>query len=268
MASCTSYTCPSGYIGRSDADALTCRSSPCTEADKETCCIVSQNQPPSSFSDTSLLSCSSNVESIACALVGSSSSLAGRLPSYSSVMSCPSSCTTAGTAYGTGVYEMSSSICVAAIHSGVITVGGGTLKVTVQDGLPAYYGSEQNGVTSLSHAPANSSFLVSIPAESDLASCLTSTTTDMPWGWPWWAWFILCSSSLFLLLLLGGLYASMSGGSSSKKKKKSKNQPAELTDDRVSSRRRSRDLDRIRDYEVVDVPVEQQQLLSPRSGRR
>mmetsp|Transcript_52031 Transcript_52031/g.96347 ORF Transcript_52031/g.96347 Transcript_52031/m.96347 type:complete len:440 (-) Transcript_52031:64-1383(-) len=30
-----------------------------------------------------------------------------------------------------------------------------------------------------------------------------STTTDMPWGWPWWAWFILCSICCLLCSVVG-----------------------------------------------------------------
>mmetsp|Transcript_285 Transcript_285/g.967 ORF Transcript_285/g.967 Transcript_285/m.967 type:complete len:260 (+) Transcript_285:73-852(+) len=259
MALCTSFTCPTGYIGRSDAASVTCQSNPCTSADREACCAVSQNNV--NAGDSSTASCGSNhIITIGCNIIGNSSALAGQQPTFSAIFACPASCTGEGTAFGTGVYAMDSNICLSAIHAGVITVGGGHLKATVQDGLPAYYGSLRNGVRSISHAPTTSSFLASIPTEEELRSdCEATTTTEMPWGWPWWAWFTLCMSILFVCVLLAGLYAALSGGGS-KKKSKRKGGDGEKS-------KRSRNRDGIQDYEVVDAPLEQSALLSPRSRR-
>mmetsp|Transcript_57046 Transcript_57046/g.105469 ORF Transcript_57046/g.105469 Transcript_57046/m.105469 type:complete len:261 (+) Transcript_57046:89-871(+) len=260
MASCTTYTCPTGYIGRSDAASITCQSSPCTSADKSACCtVVSKNVNAGLTASDS--SCGNNhIIAIGCNVVGNSSALAGQKPTFSAIFTCPASCTGEGTAFGTGVYAMDSNICLAAIHAGVITVGGGNLKATVQDGLPAYYGSLRNGVRSISHAPTSSSFLASIPTTEELRSnCDSTTTTDMPWGWPWWAWFTLCMTFLLVCGLLAGLFAVLGGGSSKKKKRKGGD---------VEKSKRSRDRGRTREYEVIDdAPPEQSALLSPRSRR-
>jgi hypothetical protein len=52
--------------------------------------------------------------------------------------------------YGTDLYDDSSSLCVAAIHAGVITLSsGGSVEVQVQRPGEAYYrGSQRNGITS------------------------------------------------------------------------------------------------------------------------
>lgn len=49
-----------------------------------------------------------------------------------------------------GVYSHDSSVCMAAVHAGLITFeGGGTIEVTRQPGLDEYVGSTRNGVTTL-----------------------------------------------------------------------------------------------------------------------
>mmetsp|Transcript_43998 Transcript_43998/g.104118 ORF Transcript_43998/g.104118 Transcript_43998/m.104118 type:complete len:214 (+) Transcript_43998:123-764(+) len=66
----------------------------------------------------------------------------------------------------------------------------------------------------------------------------TTTTSEMPWGLPWWAWFLICCGILLLcalccLPLLGGGAAMGSG------KKKSK---------------KTGDVETVTTYEVVDEP--------------
>jgi predicted small lipoprotein YifL len=54
-----------------------------------------------------------------------------------------------GSLWGTGVYTEDSSICTAAVHSGVITLdAGGTVTFTLLPGQDSYEGTEANGVSS------------------------------------------------------------------------------------------------------------------------
>lgn len=77
---------------------------------------------------------------------------------------CPAGGTTEARVWGgdDGQYTDDSSICVAAVHAGVITVvDGGTVHVTTTEGLVSYGGSTANGVTSQSWGPWGVSFEVS-----------------------------------------------------------------------------------------------------------
>eukprot|EP00971_Amphidinium_carterae_P233271 4630102-Amphidinium_carterae.1 len=52
-----------------------------------------------------------------------------------------------------------------------------------------------------------------------LVGAISTTTTEMPWGWPWWAWFLTCCLSLLVCAIcclpcLGG--AAASGGNKQK----------------------------------------------------
>ena len=51
--------------------------------------------------------------------------------------------------FGTDVYPSESSICVAALHAGVITKDGGIVTIQLNPGEPQYSGSERNGVKTL-----------------------------------------------------------------------------------------------------------------------
>ena len=63
-------------------------------------------------------------------------------------VSCPANCA-GGSLWGTDTYTTDSSVCMAAIHAGVIAADkGGTVKVTVVKGLDKYAGGERNGVKS------------------------------------------------------------------------------------------------------------------------
>jgi LCCL domain len=50
--------------------------------------------------------------------------------------------------WGTDVYTDDSSLCLAALHAGVLGPGGGTITVLRSAGRPLYVGSARNGVTS------------------------------------------------------------------------------------------------------------------------
>lgn len=59
---------------------------------------------------------------------------------------------------GTDSYPSDSSICVAALHAGVITRDGGTVTLQLNPGLSAYEGSNRNGVQSADRPATRRSF--------------------------------------------------------------------------------------------------------------
>uniref|UniRef100_A0A3Q2X5B1 LCCL domain-containing protein n=1 Tax=Haplochromis burtoni TaxID=8153 RepID=A0A3Q2X5B1_HAPBU len=83
------------------------------------------------------------------------------LPEF--IVKCPPRCReTRQQVYGTGVFASISSICNAAIHSGVITNSGGKVIVRKMAGQNVYKGSNSNGVRSLSLPKWRESFVVSV----------------------------------------------------------------------------------------------------------
>ncbi|XP_077997735.1 uncharacterized protein LOC144450866 [Glandiceps talaboti] len=66
---------------------------------------------------------------------------------------CPAGCASASrNVWGTGYYAGDSSLCKAAVHSGVITnAAGGVVDVSFRDGDSSYTGSTRNGVTTTSY---------------------------------------------------------------------------------------------------------------------
>ncbi|WP_127559278.1 LCCL domain-containing protein [Nioella ostreopsis] len=72
--------------------------------------------------------------------------------------SCPAG-PYAGSAWGSGPYTNDSSICVAALHSGVLTAAGGTVRVLSAPGLQSYRGSEWNGASTMDYGPWSGSIL-------------------------------------------------------------------------------------------------------------
>jgi hypothetical protein len=68
----------------------------------------------------------------------------------------------AGPLWGTGVYTGDSAVAVAAVHAGLVKPGeSAILKVTVEQPLPRYAGSLQNGVTSHEFGPYGTAFRIS-----------------------------------------------------------------------------------------------------------
>ncbi|MGH8198512.1 MAG: LCCL domain-containing protein [Steroidobacteraceae bacterium] len=63
-------------------------------------------------------------------------------------VTCPEGGDPSGKAWGTDVYTVDSSICVAAVHTGVITAKGGAVTVQRAQGLKQYTGSERFGIAS------------------------------------------------------------------------------------------------------------------------
>uniref|UniRef100_A0AAR2J3I5 Vitrin n=1 Tax=Pygocentrus nattereri TaxID=42514 RepID=A0AAR2J3I5_PYGNA len=88
---------------------------------------------------------------------------AGKISYPEFIVRCPTSCReTKQRVYGTGVFASISSICNAAIHSGVITNAGGKVIVKKMAGQSDYKGSAANGVRSLSLPNWRESFMVEV----------------------------------------------------------------------------------------------------------
>ncbi|XP_067465809.1 vitrin isoform X1 [Thunnus thynnus] len=88
---------------------------------------------------------------------------AGKINLPEFIVKCPAHCKeTKQQVYGTGVFASISSICNAAIHSGVITNSGGKVIVRKMAGQNIYKGSNSYGVRSLSLPKWRESFVVSV----------------------------------------------------------------------------------------------------------
>ncbi|XP_068581093.1 vitrin isoform X5 [Cebidichthys violaceus] len=88
---------------------------------------------------------------------------AGKINLPEFIAKCPAHCKeTKQQVYGTGVFASISSICNAAIHSGVITNTGGKVIVRKMAGQNIYKGSNSNGVRSLSLPKWRESFVISV----------------------------------------------------------------------------------------------------------
>ncbi|KAL0983674.1 hypothetical protein UPYG_G00131150 [Umbra pygmaea] len=88
---------------------------------------------------------------------------AGKINLPEFIAKCPADCKqTKSQVYGTGVFASISSICNAAIHSGVITNSGGKVIVKKMAGQSSYKGSNSHGVRSLSLPKWRESFVVSV----------------------------------------------------------------------------------------------------------
>jgi hypothetical protein len=76
-------------------------------------------------------------------------------------------CSPGGTAHsvwGSDIYTSDSSICTAAVHSGLITYQqGGTVTIELRPGRTIYGSSERNGVTSSDYGSYQQSFVFKIP---------------------------------------------------------------------------------------------------------
>ncbi|XP_045079652.1 vitrin isoform X2 [Coregonus clupeaformis] len=88
---------------------------------------------------------------------------AGKINLPEFIAKCPTDCKqTKSQVYGTGVFASISSICNAAIHSGVITNSGGKVIVRKMAGQNIYRGSNSHGIRSLSLPKWRESFVVSV----------------------------------------------------------------------------------------------------------
>jgi LCCL domain len=70
----------------------------------------------------------------------------------------------AHTVWGSDIYTSDSSVCTAAVHSGLITFQqGGTVTLELRPGRPVYGTSERNGVTTSNYGAWQSSFVFKTP---------------------------------------------------------------------------------------------------------
>lgn len=67
--------------------------------------------------------------------------------------------------WGTDIYTDDSSICLAAVHAGLISFDGGPVTIELLAGQESYAGSERNGVTSLSYSSWDRSFRFVAPGK-------------------------------------------------------------------------------------------------------
>jgi len=80
------------------------------------------------------------------------------------LVTCPAGCdSTSGSLWGTEVYTDDSSICVAAIHMGLIDEAGGEVVVNYAKGQDEYVSTELNGIVSSEYGSWGASFTVSAP---------------------------------------------------------------------------------------------------------
>nr|XP_019597508.1 PREDICTED: vitrin [Rhinolophus sinicus] len=87
---------------------------------------------------------------------------AGKIINPEFVVKCPAGCQDPKYhVYGTDVYSSYSSVCAAAVHSGVLDNSGGKILVRKVAGQSGYRGSYSNGVQSLSLPRWRESFIVS-----------------------------------------------------------------------------------------------------------
>jgi len=79
-------------------------------------------------------------------------------------VTCPAGCDVdPASIWGTDIYTNDSSVCVAAIHSGIIDSEGGQVTVTYIEGQSSYIASTQNGISSSEYGEWGGSFSVSVP---------------------------------------------------------------------------------------------------------
>jgi hypothetical protein len=74
-----------------------------------------------------------------------------------------------GIVWGTGTYTDDSSVCTAALHSGVIGMEGGRFTVIISPGQEMYKASTANGVTTLEYGGWERSFLVADATQGEAA---------------------------------------------------------------------------------------------------
>ncbi|TKC44680.1 hypothetical protein EI555_001806, partial [Monodon monoceros] len=87
---------------------------------------------------------------------------AGKIINPEFIVKCPAGCQDPRYhVYGTDVYASYSSVCGAAVHSGVLDNSGGKILVRKVAGQSGYKGSYSNGVQSLSLPRWRESFVVS-----------------------------------------------------------------------------------------------------------
>lgn len=98
---------------------------------------------------------------------------------------CPANCLNKkGKVWGTVSYDVQSSICRAAIHSGAIDNNGGVVDVTRTEKFPFFVRATKNGVESLSKYKPGNAFVVS-RVEETTADCYTTVAEICPFKRPY-----------------------------------------------------------------------------------
>ncbi|XP_029001002.1 cysteine-rich secretory protein LCCL domain-containing 2 [Betta splendens] len=98
---------------------------------------------------------------------------------------CPANCLNKkGNVWGTIYYDVQSSICRAAIHSGAIDNSGGTVDVTRVDKSPFFVKATKNGVESSSKYKPGNAFVVQ-RTEEVTADCYTTVAEICPFKKPY-----------------------------------------------------------------------------------
>lgn len=71
---------------------------------------------------------------------------------------CTAESTRGGAVWGTDVYTDDSTICRAAVHAGVISGSGGSVRIRILPGMQSYAGTQRNGVESSPYASWHGSY--------------------------------------------------------------------------------------------------------------
>ncbi|XP_023694052.2 cysteine-rich secretory protein LCCL domain-containing 2-like isoform X2 [Paramormyrops kingsleyae] len=97
---------------------------------------------------------------------------------------CPANCQNKrGSVWGSTFYDVKSSICRAALHSGVMDSSGGLVDVTRKGKLPFFVKAWKNGVESLSNYRAGNAFAVAKVKEQSV-DCYTTVAEICPFKKP------------------------------------------------------------------------------------
>ncbi len=112
---------------------------------------------------------------------------------------------TAGSVWGSDIYTADSSICTAAVHSGLINFQqGGTVTIELREGRPIYGSRERNGVTTSTYGSYQMSFVFKTPETEalvreaeDQTPVMWNTSAGMLTGEDGKSWKLLCPGNGF-----------------------------------------------------------------------
>ena len=102
------------------------------------------------------------------------------------LVSCPATDRLTGGVWGSEVYADDSSVCLAAVHAGMMTAAGGKFLVEIRAGMKSYFGTAANGITSHSYGSWDGSFVVlpegtkDVVAGKDCTFTTSSTALELP----------------------------------------------------------------------------------------